>query len=51
MYKDKKALNSLVINAYKLDYPITFRNTQDLKLIRRKILKASLILRSSVDIE
>ena len=50
MHEDEKALNSSVINACKLDYPITFRDAQDLELVRRKLLKASLILRSSVDV-
>ena len=50
MHEDEKALNSSVVNACKLDYPVTFRNTQDLELVRQKTLKASLILRSSVDV-
>ena len=50
MHQDEKALNSSVVNACKLDYPVTFRDAQDLELIRRKLLKASLILRSSVDV-
>lgn len=43
-------MNSSVVNDYKLDYPVTFRDAQDLELVRRKFLKASLILRSSVDV-
>lgn len=50
MHQDEKALNSSVVNACKLDYPVTFRDAQDLELVRRKLLKASLILRSSVDV-
>lgn len=48
--KDEKALNSKVGSACKLDYTVTFRDAQDLELIRRKLLKASLILKSNADV-
>lgn len=50
MYQDEKTLNSSIVNVYKLDYFVTFRDAQDLELVRRKLLKASLILRSSVNV-
>ena len=43
-------MNSSVVNACKLDYSVTFRDAQDLELVRRKLLKASLILKSNMDV-
>ena len=37
-------------NASKFDYSVTFRDMQDLELIRRKLLKASMILKSSANV-
>lgn len=51
MHQNEKTLNFSVVNACKLDYSVTFRDAQDLKLVWRKLLKASLILRSSVNVE
>ena len=43
-------MNSSVGSRCKLDYTVTFRDVQDLELIRRKLLKASLILASNADV-
>ncbi|ERF72672.1 hypothetical protein EPUS_09491 [Endocarpon pusillum Z07020] len=47
---DEKALNSSVGTPCRLDYTVTFRDVQDLELIRRKLLKAALILASNADV-
>ncbi|MCJ1436520.1 hypothetical protein MMC27_005899 [Xylographa pallens] len=47
---DEKALNSRVGSTCYLDYTVTFRDAQDLELIRRKLLKTSMILRSNADV-
>ena len=43
-------MNSFVGSTLKLDYTVTFRDAQDLELIRRKLVKALLILRSNADV-
>lgn len=43
-------MNSRVGSTCKLDYNVAFLDAQDLELVRRKLLKASLILRSNVDV-
>lgn len=43
-------MNSRVGSTCKLDYSVTFLDAQDLELVRRKLLKASLILRSNADV-
>ena len=43
-------MNSSVGSTCKLDYTVTFRDAQDLELIRRKLVKALLILRSNGDV-
>jgi len=48
--QDEKALHSKVGTIQRLDYSVTFRDTQDLEYIRRKLLKAFLILKSNADI-
>ena len=50
MHQDEKALNSAVGRSCKLDYAITFSDAQDLERVRRKLLKAGLILTSNVDV-
>lgn len=43
-------MNSTVGRSCKLDYAITFSDAQDLERVRRKLLKAGLILASTADI-
>ncbi len=44
-------MNSSVESRCRLDYTVTFRDAQDLELIRRKLLKVSLILTSNANVE
>ncbi|KAL8677818.1 MAG: hypothetical protein Q9186_005798 [Xanthomendoza sp. 1 TL-2023] len=47
---DEKVLHSKVGVAQYVDYSVTFRDTQDLELIRRRLIKASLNLKSNADV-
>lgn len=48
--KDEKALHSKVGVAQYMDYSVTFRDTQDLESLRRRLVKASLNLKSNADV-
>ncbi|KAL8701140.1 MAG: hypothetical protein Q9224_000634 [Gallowayella concinna] len=48
--EDEKVLHSKVGVAQYVDYSVTFRDTQDLELIRRRLIKASLNLKSNADV-
>jgi hypothetical protein len=48
--QDEKALHSKVPPQQKFDYLVTFRDIQTLEIIRRKLLKAFLILKSNADV-
>jgi Mg2+ and Co2+ transporter CorA len=48
--QDEKALHSKVGRKGRFDYSVTFRDTQNTELIRRKLIKASFILKSNADV-
>ena len=50
LLQDEKALDSRVDRERKSDYLLTFRDVQVLEQIRRKLLKASLLLKSNIDL-
>jgi hypothetical protein len=49
-FKDEKALHSRVGRSRKSDYVVTFADAQDLERIRKKLLKASLLLKSNAKV-
>ena len=48
--QDERTMYSKVGETRISDYPLTFRDAQDLELFRRKMTKASLILKSNADV-
>ena len=50
LLQDEKALDSRVDRERRFSYPLTFRDVQVLEQIRRKLLKASLLLKSNIDL-